>query len=226
MVQDDHPDFWLVTRTDRFDQLPESAQQALRRIGVLRSWRSGRTLLHAGEAASSAFVVERGRLRVRRFGRDGTEQILGWLGPGTLSACSSVIAGVSLPFDIAADGACEVMHLERAALLTLLEHDASASLAIARILSARLARSMQRHVEGFAVPLADKVWSTLWRLASWQPSAAGTRTAVIEITQSDLAQTAGASRFRVGQALQRLEQEGRIRLERGRITVIDRPPAL
>lgn len=223
MVQDDRPDFWHLSRVDRFEELPERAQQELRRIGVLRSWRSGRALLRAGEVATSAFVVEKGRLRVRRFGRDGNEQILGWLGPGTFSVLASVIAGVSMPFDFVADGACEVMHLERAALLNLLERDARTGLAIARVLSARLARSMQRQMEGSAAPLADRVWSTLWRLARWQPSGAGGRIAVLEITQSDLAHTAGASRFRVGLELKRLEQEGRVRLARGRITVIDHP---
>lgn len=223
MVQEDRSDFWRLTRADRFEQLPPHAQEQFRRIGVLRSWRSGRTLLRAGELAHSAFVVEKGRLRVRRFGRDGNEQILGWLSPGTLSVLSSVIAGVSLPFDVVADGACEVMHLERAALLALLGRDAATSLAVARVLSLRLARSMQRQMEEVEGSLPDKVWSTLCRLAQWQPSGAGARTAVLEMTQSDLAHVAGASRFRVGLELKRLEQGGCVRLARGRITVIDRP---
>jgi len=210
-----------MARVDRFEHLPEHAQEQFHRIGVLRSWRSGRTLLRAGEVATSAFVLEKGRIRVRQFGRDGDEQIVGWLGPGTLSALASVIGGVSLPFDLVADCACEVRHLDKAPLLALLERDARTSLAITRVVSARLARSMQRHLEGSA-SLADRVWSALWRLAQWQPSVAGARIAVLEITQSDLAHTAGASRFRVGLELKRLEQEGRIKLARGRITVIDR----
>lgn len=217
---------WRTTGADSFGQLPEPARRALMDIGIQRRWRDGQTLLWTGEVADSAFVVLKGRIRMRSFGPQGDEQIFAWIEPGMFGALASVLAGVAFPCDFVADGPCEVMHLERRRLSELLERDAPTALAVARMLGARLSLFMQMHMVQSFAPLSDRVWATLRRLARWQPAGgagagAARRAGRLEITQADLAHAVGASRYRVGLELKRLEAAGHVVLARGSILVFE-----
>ncbi len=203
------------------DGLPEAARRALLGIVVRRSWGAGRTILWEGEVARSAFVVERGRVRMRTIDSEGEERILGWLPSGAIGAIASVIAGVGFPCDLVTDGPCELLHLERGRLLGLLERDPTTSLAIACLLGRRVAMLMnQRLVRTFS-PLSERVWAMLQQLVRANMRAGSTTMKQIPITQADLARAVGASRYRVGVELRRLRAARRIALERGVIRVLD-----
>lgn len=213
---------WASPRANSLRQLPREAREALLGIAVSRRWRNGQTLLWAGQRAGSAFVVARGRIRMRSFGPEGDEQIFGWIEPGTFGALASVLADVGFPCDFVADGPCEVLHLPRERLLELLARDAPTALALARMLSVRLSLFMEMHMVQSFAPLADRVWATIRRLARWSTAKDGLRTGTLAITQADLAHAVGASRYRVGLELQRLEASGRLERSRGRIVARER----
>ena len=213
---------WASPRANSVRLLPPKAREALLGIAVSRRWRNGQTLLWTGERAGSAFVVARGRIRMRSFGPEGDEQIFGWMEPGTFGALASVLGDARFPCDFVADGACEVLHLPRERLLELLARDAPTALALARMLSVRLSLFMEMHMVQSFAPLADRVWATIRRLARWSSAKDGTRTGTLDITQADLAHAVGASRYRVGLELQRLAATGRLRLSRGRIVATER----
>lgn len=207
-------------------QFPESARRALMQIGVPRRWRSGQTLVWADEIPDSAFLVLKGRVRIRVFGPQGDERIVAWIEQGMLGALAPVLAGVTLPWDFAADGPCELLHFGRRQLAELLERDAPTALAVARTLSIRLTLFLKTHMVQSFAPLSDRVWAALRRLAIWDKRAsAGVRSGRIEITQADLAHVVGASRYRVGLELQRLEAAGHVALARGNIRVFERIPS-
>ncbi len=216
---------WDALSTDSVGQFPEPARQALMRIGVPRRWRSGQTLVWAGEIPDSAFAVLKGRVRIRAFGPQGDEQIFAWIEQGMLGALAPVLAGVPLPWDFAADGPCELLHFERRRLAELLGRDAPTALAVARTLSSRLTLFMKMHMVQSFAPLSDRVWAALRRLANGEGAGhGGIRSGRLEITQADLARAVGASRYRVGLELQRLEAAGHVALARGSIRVFERVP--
>ena len=167
------------------------------RIGVARRWRTGQSLLRAGAVADSAFLVTRGRVRLRAFSADGREQTFGWIEPGSFGA----------------EGPCDALHFERRRLDALVQRDGRAALAIVRLLSRRVNATMGMLTARAFSPLADRVWATLRHLAR--------RSVTVAITQAELAHAVGGSRYRVGIELARLQAAGRIAAARGRIVVLE-----
>ncbi|MEZ5729804.1 MAG: Crp/Fnr family transcriptional regulator [Burkholderiaceae bacterium] len=216
---------------ERLTSLPEPAQRALDSIGRRRRWRAGQTLAWAGQRVDSAFVVLSGRMRLRSFDSEGDEQILAWLPPGTFGGLALALSELPTPCDIVADESSEALHFERNALVDLLARDATTSLAIACMLGARLSAMMDAHLSQSFAPLADRVWATVMRFSRVERDDREDREdredserPLLRITQAELARAVGASRYRVGIELRRLEATGRIALARGRITVLQQAP--
>ena len=205
---------------DSMSSLPQQAQLALHQVGEVRRWRSGQVLLGAEERADGAFVVLDGRVRIRSISPTGEEQILGWLGPGMFGALIPLLAGVPVPCDFVADGPCESRHFSPKRLFALLERDPATTLAIARMLSLRLSRFLNAYTTQVLAPLSVRVWATMGRLARWRHVAGEDKTGELTITQADLARAVGASRYRVGLELKKLEASGVVILSRGKITVL------
>lgn len=210
------------SQADNLSSLPAHAQRALLEIGDIRRWRSGRMLLRAGQQPESVFVVTAGRVRIRTLATSGEEQILGWLEPGMFGGLVPVLAGAPIAYDFIADGPCEARHIAPRRLFALLERDAATTLAIARMQSLRLSRFLNGYITQVSSPLADRVWAAIRRLTHWQKTTGVDRKGEIAITQADLARAVGASRFRVGLELKRLERSGVISLGRGKIVVLTR----
>ena len=185
-------------------------------------WRSGQVLYRSGENAESAFVVLSGRVRIRTNAANGDEQILGWLKPGMFGALIPVLSGTPLLYDFVADGPCEARHFTPRRLLRLLENDAATTLAIARMQSLRLSRFLNGFTTQVSASLSDRVWAGLKRLALWQKEGSTDQTGELAITQADLARAVGASRYRVGIELKKLQANGVVALGRGRITLLTR----
>jgi len=106
----------------------------------------------------------------------------------------------------------EVLVLPRAPLLQFLAEDASASLAIARMLSLRVNTLFDLLFIGVQGRLGARVQAALEHLAATggQPTPAGGT--LLRISQDDLALMVGASRQKVNEQLRALQQRGRVRL--------------
>lgn len=217
VLPEETPSWWSF---GDFAHWPASFQQSLRGIGVTRRWRDGQTLLRAGEIADSALLIVRGRVRCSTYSAEGNEQIVGWFKQGEIGALASVLADVPFPYDFIAEGPCEVMHFERKQLRGLLERDALAAMAITRLLSIRLCQVMDMlMIQSFAT-LAEKVWTTLERMARSESTQDETGAIPISISHASLAHAVGGSRYRVGLELKKLAAAGRIQMGRGRISVL------
>lgn len=202
------------------EMVPDELLAALIRIGVTRSWTQDQVLHWSGDRLSSVFCALQGRLKIRRFDSDGNEQILSWFEKGTLVAVAPVIIDKPFQFDIVADGPCRVLHVSRLPFMQLLEHDASVASAIAVLLSERLSFIMESHVTQANNTLAERVWFRLSRMAAQVKDTPSGGSPFIAITQQELADAVGGSRYRVGLELQRLADRGLIALARGRIQLL------
>jgi len=205
---------------DPIAALPEGARDDLLRIAVARRWRTGQALLRAGEVAGSAFLVTRGRVRLRAHSAEGREQTFGWIEPGMFGALAPALAGEPSPCDFVAEVPSEALHFDRRRLDALLQRDGRTALALVRLLSRRVNATMGMLTARAFSPLSDRIRATLRHLAR--------HTGTVVITQAELAHAVGGSRYRVGLELARLRAAGRIAVARGRITVLDvgpEPPA-
>ncbi|MBS0316590.1 MAG: Crp/Fnr family transcriptional regulator, partial [Proteobacteria bacterium] len=186
------------------------------------SWGANHVLHWSGECPRSVLCVHEGRVRMRRFDSAGHEQILSWFEAGGLLACAPVIADKPFHFDIVTDEPCKVLHVDRTRFMERLRRDAAVAAAVATMLSERLVFVAESHVTRINEPLAERVWLRLTRMAQQADVHGASRDAGIPVTQQELADAVGASRYRVGLELQRLADRGLIVMTRRNIRVL--PP--
>lgn len=197
----------------------DELMNALLRIGVIRHWKINQVLHWSGECPSSVLCVRAGRARMRRFDSAGNEQILSWFSPGPLLAVAGVIANKPFHFDIVADGPCEMLHIGRDRFMELLRGNAAMAAEISITLSERLLFVSESHVRHANEALVERIWLRLTRIAQQSNGGALASGFGVPLTQQELADAVGASRYRVGLELKRLAERGLIAMTRGSIHV-------
>jgi CRP/FNR family transcriptional regulator, cyclic AMP receptor protein len=176
-------------------------------------YRPGEHILFEGEQPPGLFFVLRGRVRLSRTAPDGREQVLAMVGPGENFNAVPLFDERPNPTTARAMSPVHCLLLPRAALLKLLTRHPALALAALREMAGQL-RELVVLVEDLAFR------SVRERLARQllQEASAG----LAELTHQELAERTGTVREIAGRALRQLAQEGLVRLERGRVIVLDR----
>jgi len=176
-------------------------------------YRPGDHIMFEGEQPPGLFFVRRGRVRLSRTAADGREQVLAMVGPGENFNAVPLFDGRPNPTTARAMSPVHCLLLPRDALLALLRKHPDLALAALGEMAGQL-RDLVVLVEDLAFR------SVRERLARQLLHEAGEGTA--ELTHQELAERTGTVREIAGRALRRLAQEGLVRLERGRVIVLDR----
>lgn len=177
------------------------------------TYRPGDHIMFEGEQPPGLFFVRRGRVRLSRTAADGREQVLAMIGPGENFNAVPLFDGRPNPATARAISPVHCLLLPRDALLALLRKHPDLALAALREMAGQL-RDLVVLVEDLAFR------SVRERLARQLLHEAGEGTA--ELTYQELAERTGTVREMAGRALRQLAQEGLVRLERGRVIVLDR----
>ncbi len=188
---------------------------------------AGETIVRAGETARAAHIVERGEVEL--FTRVGGERSLVSIQrAGGVFGDVPLLCGVGLPFDAVARSDSRLLLVREEDLLDLLaEHPAIGlrwlSSAVRRLEHAnrRLASLTTGDVaERVVVLLADEI------VGRGPVTATGpVSTAVVDLTQAEIAALLGASRQAVNRVLRDLAGEGVLHTDYGRV-VVDDPAAV
>ncbi|MEI6180053.1 MAG: Crp/Fnr family transcriptional regulator [Chloroflexales bacterium] len=176
------------------------------------SFRPGQQIMLEGEQPPGLFLVQRGRVRLSRMATDGREQVLAMVGPGEHFNPVPLFDGGSNPSTARAMSPVTCLLLPRTDLIALLRQHPDLALAMLSAMAGEL-RELVRLVEDLAFR------SVRARLARQLLAEAGEGAA--ELTHQELAERAGTVREMAGRALRRLAEEGLVRLERGRVIVLD-----
>jgi CRP/FNR family cyclic AMP-dependent transcriptional regulator len=176
------------------------------------TYRPGQYILLEGEEAPGLFLVQRGRVRLSRTAPDGREQVLAMIGPGEHFNPVPIFDGGPNPAAARAMSPVVCLLIPRDDLLALIAHHPDLALAALRAMAGQL-----RELVGLVEDLAFR--SVRARLARQLLVEAAGGTA--ELTQQELAERTGTVREIAGRALRRLAEEGMVRLERGRVIVLD-----
>ncbi len=143
----------IAPRLSRFDQLfPTLTRPQIARLGQQgqpRALARGDVLVEAGDHGVPFFIVTSGELEIVRT-LDGRETIIGLVGPGQFTGEVNMIAGRLALFQIRARSGGEVIEVERARILTLVQTDAELSEILMRAF-------VLRRVELIAQGLGDAV---------------------------------------------------------------------
>jgi CRP/FNR family transcriptional regulator len=175
-------------------------------------YRPGQQIILEGEQPPGLFFVLRGRVRLARTALDGREQVVAMVGPGEHFDAVPLFDDGPNPTTARAMSLVECLLLPRADLLALIRRHPDLALAALNSLAGQL-RELVALVEDLAFR------SVRARLARrLLKEAAG---GAAELTHQELAERAGTVREIAGRALRQLAEEGLVRLERGRVIVLD-----
>ncbi len=192
----------LLLRAPLFAALPRPELVRLASAASRRRLRSGAHAHGIGDRFVLALVT--GRLEV--VGEDG-EAVRSLLPPAVVGV--SMVAGVDATAELRAAEPSEVLVVPASAFAAVLRRSPQAALAVVAHLAALVAelslelQALRRH------GVVERVRHRLRQL--------GASRRVLSITHAQLAAELGASRANVSRALARLEEQGLVRRQRGRI---------
>jgi len=202
---------------DRFPSFAGLAEAQLARVAAMahrQRFERGAYLLYEGDPCQGAYLIARGRVRVSKVSPEGREQVLALLRPGEALNLVPLFDGGPNPASAQALTEVEVYTFTRAAFLRLVQEFPQ----IAQNLLADFAAKL-RLLVGLVEDLSFR--SVAGRLARFllelEHEPAGRRW-----TQEEIAAQLGTVREVVGRVLRAWQDEGLVRLERGRVVVLER----
>jgi len=196
-----------------FDDLATEDLEALGGAMFQRQYPAGQIVLLEGAASSVLYVVQAGRLKLFKTSPRGREQVLRLLRPGDMFNEVAVFDEGPNPASAQAIEDCTLYLLRRRDLMRFVVERPGIALAITRTFARRLREALAL-VEDLAF---RDVTSRLAKILL-----EGQAGSAPKLTQELLAAMAGSRREVVGRALKALSLEGVVKLERGRIHVVDR----
>ena len=210
----------ILRQTPYFADVSQSQLSAVARSAVERSYRRGDPVFLEGDSCEGLYVVKSGRVRVYKISPEGREQVLLVAGPGGTFNEVPVFDGGPNPASVEALEPTVLLLLPKTTLLAMVEAQPEIGRAFMRTFATRL-----RQLVGLVEELSFKtVTGRVARILLEQlPSSAGERgeQAPRRLTQREIAAMAGTAREVAGRALKALEQQGAVRIERGRIVIVD-----
>ena len=209
---------------DLFRDLPEPELRHLVAIARRHSYRRHEVVFHQGDPADTLHLILSGHFAARLETSVGDTVTMAVHGPGdSFGELALVDAGQARSTTVAAleEGSTYAVHRDDFARLR--RDYPEVNDVLARLLAQRVRRTSDLLVEALFVSAETRVLSRLGELAHLYGD--GAPATVIPVSQAELAGLAGTSRATVNRVLRAEMKRGTIRLQRGRITVVD-PAAL
>jgi len=200
-------------------EFPAAAAEAMRRQGMRRRYPDGATLAQRGQPTTSVLVLLHGRLRSVTSLPDGREHLIRWVEPGEALGVASVLARLPFQADLIASGRCEVLTIPGDVFVEAIRCDAEVGLAVARLLAGRLSELFDHVAAQAQGRLQDRVLAALHHLAAENGEQLADGRIRLRVTQQDISDAVGASRQRVNEALNVLQQSGSVEVGYRRITI-------
>jgi len=216
----------LLARVPLFADLSERELEQLAQVAVPRTYEAGEAVFREGDSGDTCYIVREGSVRVTRRHSDGRVITLAELRPGAIFGELAMFGGETRSASVEA--------LERTRALAILSGDIRRimiqhpEMAVAMIesLADRLRGANERIARQSFQTVAGRVASALLsQVQARSENGEAGRDVVIEATQAEIAQLAGASRESASRFLAKLERAGLITTGRGRV-VVHEPSAL
>ncbi len=175
----------------------------------------GEMILLEGEPGQGLYLVVQGRVRIYKLSPEGREQILRYCGPGETFNEVAVFDNGPNPANAIAASPCVLWVVPSEALMELVRTRPGLAVAVIQNLGARL-----RHLVSLVEDLSLRQVSA--RLAKLLLETATGEEIPHALTQQEMAARVGTVREMVGRSLKQLEARGLIRIQSGRIVIVDR----
>ncbi len=196
-----------------FKALDEDELKQLARTLIEKNYDKDEVVFLEGEECRGLYIVRQGSIKVYKLSPEGREQILTYTQAGGSFNEVAVFDGGPNPANVSAVEPTTLWIVPRVAILDLIERRPEVAIAIIQNLGTRL-----RHLVGLVEDLSlRQVTARLAKLLLETASGPG-RT----LTQQEMAAQLGTVREMVGRSLRTLESRGFIKIEHGKIVIMDR----
>ncbi len=217
MTQGGHETDWVVEHLGKsgiFISLSEGARRLLAERMRRRIYRNGAYIFNKGDVGISLYVIVRGRVKLVDPIESGEEIIIAVLKAGAVLGELSLFDGAPRSATAEALEDVEVLALAREDFIAALRSFPDMALALLAGM-ARTIRRMNGEVEAaIFLDLPGRVAKKLLELGK---ESEGT---TLHITQTELADTVGATRVSVNKILGDFASSGAVRLGKGRIEIV------
>jgi CRP-like cAMP-binding protein len=194
----------------------------------LRHYNAGRIIFGEGDPGAHLYLVAAGRVSVEVSAEDGRNLVFHTFGPGEVFGELALLDGEPRSADAVAQEPCDLLLLSRADFLRFLDVHPGVAIRLLAVLS-RYLRQTNQQAQGIAfldVPARlARLLLLLGETGNVRASSKDGKTRTFLVTQRELASRIGATRETVNRCLSQFEEQGLIRCERGRVTIL-RPDVL
>jgi len=187
-----------------------------------------RDIMMSDQPGEAVYIILSGTLKVHAEQPGGRDVVLSLLGPGQTVGEMSIIDNVGRSASVLALEDTTLLWMDRAGFLECLSTIPAMAINLLRILSQRLRLANAQIASLATLDVYDRVARQLLALADeyGRRDRDGETHIPLSLTQSDLADTVGASRVRVNQVLMEFRQRGYISVDQGHHVTIRDPQSL
>jgi CRP/FNR family transcriptional regulator, cyclic AMP receptor protein len=210
----------LLGRVPLFADLSERALVELAQVAVPRSYEPGQSVFREGDSGDTCYVVREGCVRVTRRHSDGRVITLAELRPGEMFGELAMFGGETRSASVEALDPTRALAILSGDLRRIIAQHPDIAVKMLEALANRLRDANERLARQSFQTVAGRVASALLsQVKARSDGEEAERGIVIEATQAEIAQLAGASRESASRFLAKLERAGLITTGRGRVVV-------
>jgi CRP-like cAMP-binding protein len=205
-----------------FRELPEAELEVLAGQVVLRPYGRNEIIFSQGDAGDGLYCVAGGHVGISRTSADGAELLLSVHEPGEHFGELALFDGEPRSATATAVDDCTLLFLSRSAFRAFLESHPSALFTCLMVIVRQLRRLTDLADEIALLDVRSRLARRLLRLGQQRAAETGKPPrGDFRITQQQLANMLGATRESVNKHLNCFVDEGLIKLDRGRIRILD-----
>ncbi len=190
---------------------------AIERAAVPVTLEPGRVLFNQDDAADALYILDQGEIEISVLSPGGRKLGLEIITPGEIFGEIGLFAGRRTA-SATALGPARLRRVRRADLLAAIKSEPDLALQFIDILCERLRIISEKLEDRWFLPLATRLARRLLHLAEKLEAANGR----IPVSQTDLADFAGATRESVARTLALWRGQGWVKLSRGAIQILNR----
>ena len=203
----------IIKESGLFAELNDSVVNSIAQIANVFNYQPGEVLIHQGAEETGAYIIANGLVKVYKLTAEGKVINLDVVGSGEIVGEMSLFNREIRSATVEAVQETQVLAIQKQDFIRLLDISSQAAAELLSVLVERLIKNHQKLHSICFKDLGQRVLETLTVLANHFPQRE------IVLSHQELAQIAGATRPRVTEVLNELQEQGKVKLSRGSITL-------
>lgn len=215
----------LLRSIPLFSELTDEQLAGVAALAEVRLYPARKVVVSQGEIASALFGIAHGRLKVSSCGPDGKDTVLGIMGTGEVFGEVALLDGGVRSATCTTIEPCELLVVDRAQFMELLESSPGIAVKLLLVLAQRLRRLSQRSEDAAFLDVPSRLARSLLDLATrfgeHQRAPSTGIVIALKLSQQELGDLVGATRESVNKHLSDWTRQGFLNSRDGRLVISD-----